>query len=219
MVQHAREPQHQPAADASASNLLPYDPEEWKQRVAAARTSEEVLRQRAEEQQRMAGERQPVGPFERADLPIMVPTPSVPALLNTSAGKQPKAVGVIPYFSNMRPSLCFLGADEEGKTPFGGPVPPMLLGLVIGVLAGASLVIFGATHPSGIDPQSESAPPVSSAGPFMDAAPSYATPVRAPPLGTWSSGLGVVPFRCTRLPLHHLMCCLPRHLVDWSCLP
>ena len=165
MVQRAREPQHQPAADASASNLLPYDPEEWKQRVAAARAQrEEVLRQRAEEQQRMAGERQPVGPFERADLPIMVPTPSVPALLNASAGKQPKAVGVIPYFSNLRPSLASLA--QIRARPLGGPVPPDAVGAGDWRLGRRLPCHLWRNPPSGIDPQSESAPPVSSARSF-----------------------------------------------------
>src|SRR5688572_13281182 len=82
MVQPAREPQHQPAADAPSGNMLPYDPEEWKHRVAAARAQrEEVLRQRAAEQQQ-AAERRRVGPSGRADLPIMAPTPGVPALIS-----------------------------------------------------------------------------------------------------------------------------------------
>ena len=192
MVQPAREPQHQPAADAPFGNMLPYDPEEWKHRVAAARAQrEEVLRQRAAEQQQ-AAERRSAGPSKRPDLPIMVPAPSVPALISAVKNEQPEAAGAIPYSFGPRQVLAAL-AQIGGKTPFGGRVPPMLLGLVIGGLAGASLVSLGATRPSGIDPQSESAPPVSSAGPFVDVAPSYATPVRAPPLATRSSGLGVVP--------------------------
>ena len=191
MVQRAREPQHQSAADAPAASTLPYDPEEWKQRVAAARAQrEEVLRQRAEEQQ--PAERGSVGLSGRTNPPVMMPLLGVPALISTVKDEQPKAAGTIPYFNSLRQALASW-AQIKGRTPFSGRVPPMLFGLVISALAGASLVSLGATRPGGIDPQNESASPVVSAGPSVDAAPSYATPVAGPPLVTSPLGLGVVP--------------------------
>ena len=145
MVQRAREPQHQSAADAPAASMLPYDPEEWKQRVAAARAQrEEVLRQRAEEQQ--AAERGSVGLSGRTNPPVMMPLLGVPALISIVKDEQPKAAGTIPYFISPRPFLPSW-AQIKGRTPFSGRVPPMLFGLVISALAGASLVSLGATRP------------------------------------------------------------------------
>lgn len=165
---------------------MPYDPDDWERRLDLARAKrEEVLRKRAEEGQRIV-ERRPVASSVDEDederrppiAPRLVPSQSVD--LREDA-RPPRLAGAIRATGPLRAPVR-VPQGASGPERSGARTRPMLLGLVVGcvagvVLAGLAATTFGLVRPQGQDVLSSalSAPQV--AGPVLSVIPVEISPM------------------------------------------
>ena len=154
MVDLAPERVPKPSDDHQSPRVLPYDPKEWEQRVAAARAQrEKVLQQRSRDARRAEGSSGAAfsGAASRDDQPRPKQSQTVrrlPAAL--PGGAASTAANRLKPASPLRATP--IQADmAPGSRQTGGRFKPLLAGLLLGGVAGASLVGFVAIGLGGSD--------------------------------------------------------------------
>lgn len=174
---------HGPAAGEArqpAERPLPYDPEEWERRLAVARVRrEKVLKQRAEERQRAAadlglGARAP-GAEDRELRPMV-------SFQDELVGPAAAAARGVPAHSRRAPADGPQAKPDPRRSA--GRLRPVIVGLLAGCVAGASLASFGGFGSGIAELRSRFGTP----SPFatsssLEATPSYAarlTPLQSP---------------------------------------
>lgn len=145
MVDLASKGISKPSDDRQSPQALPYDPKEWEQRVAAARAQrEKVLQQRSRDARRAEGSSGAAFSVANSknDQPHSKQPQTVRRLPAALPGKTASTAA-----NRLTPAPLFragpIQADMEPRSrQTGGRFKPLLVGLLLGSVAGASLVSF-----------------------------------------------------------------------------
>ena len=210
---HAQEPSDAPAHEQPADDprrpadrALPYDPEDWERRLAVARVRrEKVLKQRTEERQRAAAHPEPgataAGAGDRQLRSSTAPLGDAPAA-GQANGPQAASAQVAADGSQAGPQ----------SRRSAGRLRPVMFGLLVGCVAGASLASFGDFGPGIAEMRSRlSALSPIATSPSLEAAPSYVAtlpplqpPRRASPIDESAIAAPAVPAPAASEPIAEL---------------